>query len=149
MKKITCLFIGLFLALGGIQAQDNIPTTVLAAFHELAPEVKSPFWEFREGAFVAMFSHEKGLKKVFFNQDGQWLETRTRLMAPALPKGVKQFVEQLYTTALITYIGEVEQPARTVYRVETESIDTVSIKLLSEGGELLEENQIELSLVPK
>ena len=119
------------------------------AFNKLAPEVSNPFWEFREGAVVAMFSHEEGLKKIFFNEEGRWLETRTRLTAPALPEGVKAFVEQLYATTLITYIGKVEQPSQILYRVETESADAVSIKLLNESGRLLEEDRIELSLVPR
>lgn len=149
MKKSTCLFIGLILSLSVVQAQTNTPTAVLDAFSELNPAVDNPFWEFREGSFVAMFSHEEGLKKVFFDQEGEWLETRTRLMAPALPAGVKQFVEELYATKQITYIGKVEQPTRTVYRVESETNSTVSIKLLDQGGELLKEDKIELSLVPQ
>lgn len=149
MRRITCLFIALIFSSVALQAQKSTPVAVLNAFAELNPEVNNPFWECREGAFVAMFSHEDGLKKVFFDQDGQWLETRTRLMVPALPKGVKQFVEQLYATRQITYLGKVEQPSRTIYRVETETLNNVSIKLLNEGGEILEEDRIELSLIPR
>lgn len=149
MKKITCLFIGLLVSLTSLHTQEGTPKAVLNAFSKLKPEVSQPFWEFREGAFVAMFAHKEGLKKIFFDQEGKWLETRTRLQAPALPKDVKQYVERLYTTRLITYIGKVEQPTRTSYRIETESASTVSINILSKEGILLEEDTIELSLVPQ
>lgn len=149
MKEVIGLLLCLMISLGTVQAQSNPPIAVVEAFNKLEPEVKNPFWEFREGAIVAMFSHEEGLKKVFFNQEGEWLETRTRLMAPALPKGVKAFVQKLYATTLITYIGKVEQPSQVLYRVETESDDVVSIRLLNESGQLLEEDRIELSLVPR
>lgn len=149
MKEFTFLLFCLLISNGASQAQNTTPTAVLDAFAKLQPEIKNPFWEVWEGVHVAMFGHEEGLKKVLFDQEGQWLETRTRLMAPDLPKAVRAFVEQLYASALITYIGKVVRPTQTLFRVETESINVISIKLLNERGDLLQENSIELSLIPQ
>ncbi len=147
MKYTMSLLMGLFFSLG-VMAQNTTPVMVLNAFSERAPEVMNPFWEYREGAFVAMYAHEDGLKKVFFDKDGEWLETRTRQVQDALPKGVKNFINEHYAAANITYIGEVEQPSRTIYRVESELLTYVVIKLLSKEGDLLQENRIDWSFIP-
>lgn len=141
------LLMGMFLSLG-VTAQNTTPTMVLNAFSERLPEVVNPFWEYREGAFVAMYAHEDGLKKVFFDKEGQWLETRTRQEQDALPKGVKNFINDHYAGADITYVGEVEQPSRTIYRVESELLSYVVIKLLNKKGDLLQENRIDWSFIP-
>lgn len=138
---------GMFFAIG-LMAQNNTPTLVLNAFSEREPEVANPFWEYREGAHVAMYAHEDGLKKVFFDKEGQWLETRTRQVQDALPKGVKKFIDEHYAAADITYVGEVEQPSRTIYRVESELLSYVVIKLLNKKGDLLQENRIDWSFIP-
>jgi len=147
MKYTMSLLMGLFFSLG-VMAQNTTPVMVLNAFSERAPEVMNPFWEYREGAFVAMYAHEDGLKKVFFDKDGEWLETRTRQVQDALPKGVKNFINEHYAAANITYIGEVEQPSRTIYRVESELLTYVVIKLLSKEGDILQENRIDWSFIP-
>lgn len=147
MKNTMGLLMGLFFSFG-VMAQNTAPTVVLNAFSERAPEVTNPFWEYREGAFVAMYAHEDGLKKVFFDKEGQWLETRTRQVQDALPKGVKNFINEHYAAADITYIGEVEQPSRTIYRVESELLSYVVIKLLNKKGDLLQENRIDWSFIP-
>ncbi len=147
MKYTMGLLMGMFLSLG-VTAQNTTPTMVLNAFSERLPEVANPFWEYREGAFVAMYAHEDGLKKVFFDKEGQWLETRTRQEQDALPKGVKNFINDHYAGADITYVGEVEQPSRTIYRVESELLSYVVIKLLNKKGDLLQENRIDWSFIP-
>ena len=123
--------------------QNNTPGLVLEAFSEREPEVLNPHWEYREGAFVAMYPHIDGLKKVFFNEEGEWLETRTRLAQESLPVGVKQFINERYAEADITYVGKVDQLERTLYRVESELNTSVVIKLLNEQGVLVDENKID------
>lgn len=147
MKNITFLLMSLFLSLN-LLSQNYTPGPVLEAFSELEPNVSSPFWEYREGAYVAMFPHLNGLKKVFFNEEGKWLETRTRLDHDLLPVGVQRFINDHYANADITYIGKVDQPDRSVYRIESEFSKSVVIKLLNEQGDLLNENRIDWSLIP-
>lgn len=147
MKKISCLLLALFVSVIAM-AQNNPPTSVLSAFNEREPDVSNPFWEYREEAYVAMFKHEEGLKKVFFNTEGQWLETRTRLAAASAPTGVQEFIMEHYASANVTYIGEVEQPTQTIYRVESELASSVIIKLLTKNGELLKEDKIDWSFMP-
>lgn len=81
-----------------------------------------------------MFLYEEGLKKIFFNEEGCWLEIRICLMVLVFFEGVKVFVEQFYVIILIIYIGKVEQFLQILYRVEIELVDVVFIKLLNESG---------------
>jgi hypothetical protein len=141
------LLISLFYAIS-VTGQKPIPSTVLEAFSKIEPNQSSPFWEYREGAYVAMFSHVDGLKKMFFNKKGEWIETRTRIQEQYLPLGVKRFINEHYAEADLTYIGRVDQPKNTFYRVESEFSTSVVIKLISEQGVLLKENKYDYSLNP-
>ena len=147
MKNIIFLLLSLLISISSF-GQKNTPSSVLEAFHKLEPDVSTPFWEYREGAHVAMFPHMDGLKKMFFNEDGDWLETRTRLEKESLPAGVKGFITDRYAEADITYVGKVDQPHRTLYRIESELNSSVIIKLLNEDGVLLSENRIDWSVIP-
>ncbi|MEZ5043508.1 MAG: PepSY-like domain-containing protein [Saprospiraceae bacterium] len=147
MKNFSFLLMCSFFSLG-LFGQKNTPSAVLEAFQKLEPKVQTPIWEYREGAFVAMFSHVDGLKKVFFNEEGEWLETRTRIAYESLPSGVKRFIDDHYAAANITYIGKVDQHDSTFYRVESELLSSVVIKLLDEQGILLKENRIDWSFIP-
>lgn len=147
MKNGAFLLMSLFFSLS-LFSQKEISSSALAAFSEREPDVSTAFWEYREGAFVAMFSHLDGLKKMFFNEEGKWLETRTRIDRESLPAGVKLFIDEHYAGADITYIGRVDQPTRTTYRVESELMTSVVIKLLNEQGVLLSENRIDWSFIP-
>jgi hypothetical protein len=142
MKNVIC-FLLILSAIYTSSAQETIPSQVLDAFSEQEPNVQQPFWEHREGAFVAMFSDEDGLKKIFFNDYGVWLETRTRMSQNELPSGVINFIDQHYSGADITYIGKVKKSNGIAYRVESELASAVVIKLLNEEGKLLEEERID------
>lgn len=147
MKNSIFLLMSLFFSIT-LFGQRPTPITVLEAFSKLEPGVSTPFWEYREGAFVAMYSHMDGLKKIFFNEKGEWLETRTRIDRQSLPVGVKRFIDEHYGEADITYIGKVDQAEHTLYRVESELNTSVVIKLLSEQGVLQKENRIDWSFIP-
>lgn len=142
MKNAICMFLGLFILTNSF-GQEKVPAVVLTAFSDREPFAEDVFWEFREDAFVGMFSDVEGLKKMFFDQTGEWLETRTRIARTALPIRVTAFINQHYGTADITYIGRVDEPKRTLYRIESELASAVVIKLLDEQGTLLDENRIE------
>lgn len=144
MKNALILMLGLFICIE-LSAQQPTPEPVLEAFAERMPDVATPFWEAREGAFVAMFPHTDGLKKMFFEEDGTWVETRTRLQLASMPIGVQRFVEAHYGEADVTYMGKVEQSNRTTYRVESELDNSIVIKSLNEKGTLLKEDRIELN----
>ncbi len=62
-----------------------------------------------------------------------------------LPEGVRRFIQENYQTAEITFAGKVLRPNELLYRVESELSDAIIIKLLSEEGLLLREEQINFS----
>lgn len=149
MMKNIAFFAALLLSPWALIGQEIIPDAVVEAFGKREPGISNALWEYREGAFVALFKHKDGLKKVFFDKQGVWLETRTRIALDALPEGVKKFINEHYLDAHITYIGEVEQPGiPTLYRVESELATYVVIKLLNEQGVLVKENRIDWSFIP-
>lgn len=139
---LSCLF---SFTLNISLAQQIAPKSVELAFSERYPTIENPFWEYREGAIVAMFSAYDGLKKVFFHNDGTWLETRTRLGLEDLPTGVSKFVNKNYKNADITFVGKVEHPDGIRYRVESELTSAIVIKLLSAEGKLLNKERIAIN----
>lgn len=139
----------LLLGASPVVAQLPVPSAVERAFAQSHDYISQPFWEMREGAYVAMFSDEEGLKKVFFETDGTWRETRTRIQEDELPAGVISFIRQHYKAADKTYIGKVESTDGIRYRVESELQDAVVIKLLNAAGELQEEQRIALNNLPR
>jgi hypothetical protein len=146
MRQLLVPFLVLLFITPG-KSQEPIPTPVETAFSESFPHIEAPFWEKREGAFSAMFADEEGLKKAFFNESGDWLETRIRQDREALPLGVQKFIDDHYQDAYISYMGVVETPDGLHYRVESELSSQIVIKLLTEAGELQEEKRIALSTV--
>lgn len=146
MNKIMFFFLTLFLS-QSLLGQSSTPNSVLEAFSKLVPTESTPYWEFREGAYVAMFSHADGLKKMFFDEKGEWLETRTRIDRQILPVGVKRFIDTHYAEANITYIGRVDQPESQLYRIESEIGTSVVIKLLSDQGVLMKEDRFDSSVI--
>lgn len=148
MRK-TILFLCLAIPATYTAAQDEIPQPVTATFEEMyALTTETPSWEFREGAYVANLQAEEGLIKVFFHPYGEWLETRVRMPLSRLPKGVRNFVDNHYQTAEVTYAGKVIRNNEIIYRVESELPTAVVIKLLSEEGELLNERRIDFGAAP-
>lgn len=123
----------------------NVPEQVRSAFAKEFPNTENVHWEQRNDNFVATFQSEEGLKKVFYQASGAWLETRTRLSLSELPKEVYQFINSNYHDADVTFAGKVERPDGLVFRIESELPDAVIVKLLNENGVVLEEEKITYS----
>jgi hypothetical protein len=144
------LFFSYFLAaltLSSVQAQIKAPSFVNQQFEAQYPDVENPHWEFREGALVAMFQMEGLLTKAFYERDGRWRETRTRIDLSALPPSVNQFIKANYQDADITYVGRVETEYKQLFRIESEFRNSVLIKTLTPEGQLVQEEWISYSLM--
>jgi hypothetical protein len=127
-------------------ASGTIPEVVQQRFDDLYPGVETPYWEHsNEQHYVAIFPTPEGLRKAFFNRQGQWLETRLRLPLSQLPSGVRQFIAAHYQDAQLTFTGQVYQEGRFWYRVESELPDRVVLKELDPSGQLLSESVITFS----
>lgn len=144
MKTTTPILLMILMSFS-LSAQDMVPESVLAAFQKKVPHAAGVFWEFRENAFVGLYTDLDALKKAFFSSGGEWLETRTRIDMTDLPEGVSRFLKRHYQDADVTYLGRVESPGKQFYRVESELPTSVVIKLLDEQGNLLEERKIDWS----
>ncbi len=143
MKYLSFVFLTIFL-LNASFAQRTVPEAARGAFGQLYSSIENPFWEYREGANVAMFSDENGLKKVFFDNNGEWLETRTRMKPTDLPSDVFNYLDIHYQDADVTYAGKVNRPDGTFYRVESELPGVIVVKLLNEQGNLVEQENIDI-----
>lgn len=109
------------------------------------PDANNPHWEYREGGLSAMFTTEYKLIKVFYELEGQWRETRTRLAPNGIPEDVLTYMQSNICDAFITYAGLVEDSQDQYYRIEAEYVDGVAINLLSPKGELLKEQWIKFT----
>lgn len=123
-------------------AFSSIPEAVQNSFSNMYPAVKSPFWEIRPEGIVATFRDEEGLKKAFFSEAGEWMETRIRLGLDQLPHGVQLFIKNNYRDAEISFCGKVNTPQGVRYRVESELPDRVLLKNLDAEGQLIDEHAI-------
>lgn len=141
--KVLALIVFLFASIT-VQANDPIPDSVKAAFEQMHPAVNEldVFWEVRKEAIVATFNEDGGLKKAFFAENGQWLETRVRLYASQLPRAVFNHLERSRSNADVTFLAKVLHPGGFLYRIESETFEEVVIELLDRQGALLETRRI-------
>lgn len=142
MKNIIILTVLLLAGPRLSLAQPEVPTSVLLTFDELHPTAEDPLWEQREEIFIAAFNDREGFKKVFFTEQGQWLETRQRISRGALPQGVATFIRQHYAKADITFLAKVLRARALLYRVESELPGEIVVKELDSRGNLLLEKRI-------
>lgn len=142
MRNIL-LFLGICMIGSQSIAQESIPIEVQSALYDFHPTAEDVFWEHREGAIVANFFTSGDLTKVYFDEKGNWLETRARTSIHEMPEAVTAFIDQHYQNAEISYTGVVQWPdGRKAYRVESELPSEIVVKIISESGELLEEKRI-------
>lgn len=147
MKYLCSFFLLTALTLTSVQAQVKAPSQVSQQFEAQYPNAETPHWEYREGAIVAMFQSEGLLTKAFYERDGRWRETRTRIDLSSLPAGVSNFLTTNYQDADITYIGRVETDEKILFRIESEFQNSVIIKILTPAGQLVQEEWINYSLM--
>lgn len=142
-QRLIPLFLLFFMSTLAI-ANDNIPENVRTAFEQMFPDVhkQDVFWEVRKDAIVATFNEEGGLKKAFFAEDGEWLETRIRLYTSQLPRAVYRYLEKTHRHSDITFLAKVLHPGGYFYRIESETFEEVVIEFLDRTGALMDTQQI-------
>ena len=142
MRSILFCF-GMALTCCTAIAQEEISPKVQSAIYAFHPTTEDVIWETREEALVATFQHPDGPTKVFFDEEGRWLEIRIRKSVHLLPKGVRQYIEEHYQDAHITYAVKFRRPeGETLYWIELELPTEVVVKILSKEGVLLDEERI-------
>lgn len=126
------------------KANEPIPERVKTAFEQRFPDVHEldVHWEMRKGAIVATFNEGGGLKKAFFAEGGEWLETRVRLYPGQLPRPVLHYMERSHSNSDITFLAKVLHPGGFLYRIESETFEEVIIDLVDRHGALLETSRI-------
>lgn len=145
MKYLSFFLLLTILTIHRAQGQIQVPLKVSQQFEAQYPDAETLHWEYREGAVVAMFQSEGLLTKAFYEKDGQWRETRTRIAETELPAGVGQFIAANYQDAAITYAGRIDTPAGLLFRIESEFSNSVLIKTLTPEGKLVQEEWISYS----
>ena len=142
--RLLVLMLLLLAGTSSVQANDQIPESVKAAFAQMHPGVSEPdvYWEVRKEAIVATFNEDGGLKKAFFAENGEWLETRVRLYTSQLPRAVFNYLERSRSNADVTFLAKVLHPGGFLYRIESETFEEVVIELLDRQGSLLETKRI-------
>lgn len=142
MRNILVLFTAFLLNYPMI-AQEPIPVNVRSALYVHHPTAEGVYWEHRKEGIVANFQTPNGLTKVFFQEDGQWLETRIRTGLAAIPNPITQYLDEHFAKADISYAGKTLKPdGSTVYRIESELPSEIVVKIFDEEGMLLQEQRI-------
>ena len=125
-----------------LTAQTPEPLVVRKNFETLYPEAAAPVWTHQaHGNLVAIFQHDRGLKKAFFTETGRWLETRLRMTVEHLPEGVQEFIRLNYSGAEITFCGRIYNENGAWFRVESEYSDRLVLINLDWFGELIAEQE--------
>lgn len=143
-NSLFVLVLSLFV-LSSITANNGVPLIVRTSFTALYPSIKAPFWEVKNDQVVALFNDQEGMKKVFFQKNGDWMETRHRLSVAQLPTALKDFVEENYATAEITFAGKITSETGSWYRIESEFEDRIVLKDLEASGVLISQEEINFS----
>lgn len=142
MKLTAIIFLALASVFGG--ANDQVPERVKTAFRQMYPNVHEPdvHWEVRKEAIVATFQEDGGLKKAFYAEDGEWLETRVRLYTSQLPRAIYTYLDRYHSHSDITFLAKVLHPGGFLYRIESETFEEVVIELVDRQGKLLDTRRI-------
>lgn len=142
MRQFSSLFVLLCVFSLSAFTQISVPPEAEAHFANIYPEVENPHWEYREGGISALFTLDDELIKVFYENDGEWRETRTSVSRRSLPQSVVEFISTYYRNGRITYAGQVKTQTEVYYRIESEYLQGMIIKLLTPNGQLLKEERI-------
>ena len=143
-NSLIVLSLSLFV-LSSISASNGVPPIVKTSFTSLYPSIKAPFWEVKNDKVIALFTDQEGLKKVYFEKNGEWMKTRHRLSVVQLPDALKDFVEENYASADITFAGKITSENGSWYRIESEFEDRIVLKDLEANGVLISQEEINFS----
>lgn len=135
--KIFLLIAGLFI--GTEIFAGDVPAAVKAAFRNDYPHADVSLWEQTKEGCIATFRDEEGLKNAIYTQEGEWVETRIRIILRDIPYDVQKAIRKVTGVTRVTYIGKVQRPDGKFYRIESESAEAVTLRLFDENGEMISE----------
>jgi hypothetical protein len=127
------------------QVPADIPKEVRAAFQQDFPHISVMLWEYGREGYVATFKQAEDLQKAVYSPEGEWKETRTRILLRDLPADLLRQIKLSTGTARITHVARVTCPSGLQYRIESELHDAVVIRVFSESGALLREETFAFS----
>lgn len=143
--KTVIISIVCFFALQAVSANDMIPKTVQQKFSGMYPHAQLISWEVLPEGLVATFRDKEGLKKAFYKDTGEWIETRARAGLAQLPQGLNAVLLANHKESEISFITKVYSPRGIRYRVETELPDRILLYLYDSEGRLLESSTLMFS----
>lgn len=123
----------------------HVPEHIRQAFEKDYPEADAALWELIKEGYAATFQTEEGLKKAIYAEDGQWRETRLRILMRDIPSDVQREIRKVAGFSKSTYIGKVTTLEGRFYRIETETGDSVVVRIFDENGLLVSEEQFAFS----
>ncbi len=142
--KTFLLLAGLFFSTTVLTA--GVPEAVKAAFQKDYPAAEVFLWEQNKEGCIATFRDEEGLKKAIYTDQGQWVETRTRIITRDIPTDVMRNIRKTTGVVRMTYIGRVMTPNGKFYRIESETAEEVVVMIFDENGELTSQETFAFSV---
>jgi hypothetical protein len=125
MKKLSILFVSLFLIIGSQAQFRKVTSTVTNAFKASYPTAKNVTWKDNLTNFEAQFDLGGRHTVAKFNADGSWLETEQDLQYTDLNSAVKDgFTKSKYKEWHQREIKQIQQKDKaTVYRIYVSKSD--------------------------
>ncbi len=140
--KTTLISIVCFFAFQAVLANDVAPKAVQQKFSEMYPDARLISWGALPEGLVATFRDREGLKKAFYKETGEWLETRVRVGLVQLPEALSAAFLTHYQDGAISSIHKVHAPQYVRYQVEIELPDRILLDVYDSEGRLLEKSTI-------
>lgn len=135
--KASALLLLMVIFLAPVRAQ-SVPENVKTASAKKFPGMIEVEWEVANGIYLADFSHEEQYKTAKFDQNGNWLETRTYIEEDDLPASIITTVGNKYEDAYFESIMKVENNKKeNFYDLIINSNDDVIFVTANQSGQVI------------
>lgn len=125
---LILLISGIMIAGCNQKRQYRPDNSVVKAFNNTFPKANKIEWEKKQGYEVAEFNDNGIQKEAWFDQNGKWVMTESKLKYNALPREIRNhFEKSMYNTWKKEDIEKIEQTGmKPVYilEIEKEGLDT-------------------------
>ena len=143
MKRLFFVVLGIFMLAQGLNAQiRKIPAAVTESFKNKYSTATNVEWKDRLTSFVATFEADGKKHDAYFDDDGSWKQTDTRIEEEELPEAVRDgFEKSKYTEWKIDRVERIEKNDNNVeYRIQVKKGDIQKKNLtFSNEGKLLKD----------
>lgn len=126
MKKLF-LFIGLFLGISAVYAQDllpsQVPSLILNSFNRSFPDARDVDWEKEGKLYQVEFERQRRDHDVWLDEKGKIVRQKQDINPRALPQEVKRAVKTKYGNARIDDAEKIIDGNQTRYKIEVDTRD--------------------------